>query len=196
MKVLFLLFILNLAAGVSYITSTFEKQWMVVDDSTLEIIGKTNVNKFHCQSVGFTGKDTITEVFYGQKKLSEFNGGISLNAKGFDCHNSVMTRDFEQTIKANEFPEVRIVFFRLKQHRSKVALINGVIEVTVAGKTKVSAVTAILSSDRNGSKHIEGDHVFRFSDFEIEPPRRLLGAVRVEDKFLVRFHLVLKGIQV
>ena len=117
-----------------------------------------------------------------------------MNAKAFDCHNRVMTRDFEQTIKANEFPELRIVFFRLKQHKSKLALITGVIEVTVAGKTKMSALTATISSDKNGSKHIEGDHFFRFSNFEIEPPRKLLGAVRVEDKFLVRFHLVLREI--
>ena len=196
MRVLFILFILTLTAGASYVTSSVEKQWMVADNSTFEILGKTNINKFHCQSVGFTGTDTITEVLYGQKSLSEFNGGISLKAKAFDCHNRVMTRDFERTIKANEFPELRIVFFRLKQHRSKVALITGVIEVTVAGKTKVSSVTATLSSDKSGSRHIEGDHIFRFSDFEIEPPRKLLGAVRVEDKFLVRFHLVLKGIDV
>lgn len=158
--------ILYIASCLSLAPTASEKQWKVASNSTLEITGKTNAGKFKCQSVSFTGQDTISETFDNYKAFSAFTGNVKLNANGFTCQNVIMTKDFRKIIKANEFPTISIRFVSLARNPTDQDGITGVVKIGVAGRTKSSIISGTITSDANGAKHIEGSQyeVFRLSN--------------------------------
>lgn len=83
-------------------------KWLVTEESSLQISGSSNVNDFQCTSFSYTGKDTLYEVqstAYGPASLS---GVINLETEGIDCQNTLITNGFMETVKADEYPEIRI----------------------------------------------------------------------------------------
>lgn len=63
--------------------------------------------------------------------------------------------------------------------------------LTVAGARKPITLNASLSW-RGGSALIDGEQVLLMTDFGIEPPKLMMGALRTDDKVVVKFHLELE----
>ncbi|MBI0398134.1 YceI family protein [Cyclobacterium marinum] len=169
-----------------------ETQWRVTGKSRVEISGTTNINQFHCFSVNYEGEDTMMENYPQGAENPSFNGEIFVKAAGFDCHNSMMTRDFAKTLKANEFPEISIRFIELKESSSHKNGLFGKVEITLAGKLNVYTVSCIVKEEGENHKHLEGSRTFLFSDFGLQSPQKLLGTIKVRDEVSVDFHLKLK----
>ena len=170
-----------------------ERQWLVTANSKLEISGTTNVNRFHCLSTDYPSTDTLTEYFDRKTRTSILEGGITLMASNFDCHNDMTTRDFKKTLRTENHPEVYIRFLQLKRQREQKPELTGTMEIVIAGVSKRYAVTCLIKSAGNNEKHLEGTRSFKFSDFGLQPPDKLFGAIKVEDNISVNFHLRLKA---
>ena len=170
-----------------------ERQWLVTANSKLEISGTTNVNRFHCLSTDYPSTDTLTEYFDRKTRTSILEGGITLMASNFDCHNDMTTRDFKKTLRTENHPEVYIRFLQLKRQREQKPELTGTMEIVIAGVSKRYPVTCLIKSAGNNEKHLEGTRSFKFSDFGLQPPDKLFGAIKVEDNISVNFHLRLKA---
>ena len=170
-----------------------ERQWLVTANSKLEISGTTNVNRFHCLSTDYPSTDTLTEYFDRKTRTSILEGGITLMASNFDCHNDMTTRDFKKTLRTENYPEVYIRFLQLRRKREQKPELTGTMEIVIAGVSKRYAVTCLIKSAGNNEKHLEGTRSFKFSDFGLQPPDKLFGAIKVEDNISVNFHLRLKA---
>ena len=120
-------------------------------------------------------------------------GGITLMASNFDCHNNMITRDFKKTLRIENYPEMYIRFLQLKRKREQKPELTGTMEIVIAGVSKRYAVTCLIKSAGNNEKHLEGTRSFKFSDFGLQPPDKLFGAIKVEDNISVNFHLRLKA---
>ena len=120
-------------------------------------------------------------------------GGITLMASNFDCHNDMTTRDFKKTLRTENHPEVYIRFLQLKRQREQKPELTGTMEIVIAGVSKRYPVTCLIKSAGNNEKHLEGTRSFKFSDFGLQPPDKLFGAIKVEDNISVNFHLRLKA---
>ena len=169
-----------------------EIQRQVTGKSRVEISGITNINDFHCLSVNYEGQDIIEESCSQNDDKSSLSGEIVMKSVGFDCHNSTMTKDFAKTIKANEYPEIGIRFIELQRDQSNTDLLFGDVEIALAGKSKTYTVSCLIKDENKQRKYLEGACTFRFSDFDLEPPSKLFGAIRVKDTISVDFHLKLK----
>lgn len=90
--------------------------WKVSQDSVIEVVGSTNVNKFQCNSLRYSGEDQLISVFYPDKKVTEWSGEVVILSKNFDCYNNIMTKDFQETVLADEHPEIKVRFIQLKKH--------------------------------------------------------------------------------
>ena len=85
--------------------STTNETWIVSSASTLKVDGKTNINNFSCMVASY-GKSTDQLVceksIDGCKVTSHLTIAIAL----FDCHNRMMTKDLQKTLKSQQFPEM------------------------------------------------------------------------------------------
>ncbi|MBD8487148.1 YceI family protein [Echinicola sp. CAU 1574] len=163
--------------------------WDVLGESTLEIKGNTNVNSFNCLSKEYKGKDKLRETTVDGTNY--WDGAIKVPAEGFDCFNKMMTKDFKETIKANEFPLIEMEFVKMKKSESQSNLLSGEGIVTLANVSKRVDLTCELEEVGNGVRKLVGIKKFLFSDFGIDPPKKFLGTIRVKNELEVEFSILI-----
>ena len=188
-----ILFLVILMATTSFMPGRVAKEkWVVLKGCTLKIAGSTNVNKFRCEVKGYANPDTLQ--FYNNDKgyAISITGSLALPVFSFDCNNNMMTNDLRKTLKANEFPMLRISFLSLRKYPDLAVLqenIDGTVCIILAGRAKTFIVNYRISMDDDGVIHLTGNQTVRFSDFGLDPPRRMGGAVKAKDKLDVEFKI-------
>lgn len=170
--------------------------WTVTTASYLEINGTTNISNFQCDSPYYIGSDMIREVWNSDLETWEITGTLLINIDEFNCQNRMMTNDFKTTLKSHIYPEIEIKFLNLKKRKvdETQSKAEGWVEITLAGKSMKYFLTIDLTSISNQHIVFSGQHDFHFSDFDMVPPQKGFGLVRVSDEISVGFKLILEQI--
>src|SRR6185436_2320080 len=105
MKLIITSFIASLLFPLNKVTM---EKWIIEKNSNLSIKGRSNVNSFQCDVKEYLRADTI--LFYKDDQQQQFTikGGLTINVEGFDCHQRYMTGDLRKTLKAQEYPQLKI----------------------------------------------------------------------------------------
>ena len=169
------------------------KKWVITSGCSLQVDGKTNVNEFSCSISNYSQPDTISAT-WNQNQPVKLNGSIQLDVQRFDCHNAVMTADLRKTLKSKEFPKLSIRFLSIAQYpdagmRQKT---KGTVVIELAGVSKRYEVDYNVVSAANNYINLVGSREVNFSDFSIQPPRKLGGMIRTENELSVVFNLRMK----
>ncbi len=169
---------------------------IVQPTSTLTIDGKTNVNTFKCAIPQYIGKDTLVLHEGGHNVRPVFvKGSVGLDASSFDCGIAMMTSDFRKTIKSKSYPAIIIDFISFERAPSYTygeEKFKGIIKISLGGTTKLFEMDCTIEASPSGIIHLKGGRDFTFSDFNLEPPKRMMGMVKVQQGLNVSFHLQLK----
>jgi hypothetical protein len=173
------------------------EKWVIQKNSSLSIQGRSNVNSFQCDVKEYLRPDTI--LFYREDQQQQFilKGGLIINVNEFDCHQRYMTGDLRRTLKAQEFPQLRISLlsignFTTPNNRS----VKGIMTITLAGITRKMEIDYAVQASNDGNLHLNGTRQVLFSDFGLTPPRKLAGLIKVEEQINVQFQLVLRSFQI
>lgn len=167
---------------------------IVLPESQLTISGKTNVNEFQCVIARYSGSDTLV-LHEGRTRPVFVQGALQLNASAFDCGMALMTSDFRKAIHSNEYPAITIDFIsfeRMPAYSEQREKFKGILKITISGVTRVFEVMCNINANPSGVIELQGKRDFTFADFELTPPTRMLGAVRVDKMLAVDFHLELR----
>jgi YceI-like domain len=174
-------------------------RWAVQKTSTIKIQGSTNVNKFGCDIIGYYRPDTINcSEENAVSKLVTLNGDLQIDISKFNCHNNGLTNDLRKTLKAKEYPQLVIHFLSLERspviHSSK-DILRGWVDIDLAGVTKRFEVAyTFIQTDANLIQ-LNGSRTFSFADFQLTPPKKMAGLIKVNDKFHVDFNLLLDPVE-
>lgn len=184
--------ILLISSG--HVADRAAERWVVDASSELIIRGSSNVNDFVCRTdcyqiqdtLRFVAHDNDCEILFSQKAMH-----IPLNS--FSCGNELITRDFRDALNANQHPLLSIRFVSLDQKIMSVqsGSVSGLVEISLAGTTRTYPVVYTISG--NGSAlTLSGARTVCFSDFSLQPPRKMMGLIRVQDDVDVEFRLHLQ----
>lgn len=147
-------------------------------ENSLQINGCTNVNKFKCANYDF----------YFDNNKPSFTANdlpkIKLLVKDFDCGNGTMTKDFQKTLNATQYPNLHIKFlnFSKKENNKYIATV----EVKMMTKTVKYTIDFVSSKNR-----LIGQETVKFSDFGIVPPKKMGGMIVVKDHLNLVFNMAL-----
>jgi hypothetical protein len=197
MKLVSLIVFAALFAGFSFKDDSafLLHRFIVQPSSSLTINGKTNVNSFQCGIKYYSGKDTLVLREGGRLQKPVFiKGSVALKASLFDCGMQVMTNDFCNTIKSNQYPEVVIdfkSFEKVPDYDAKKEKFKGTMAISLAGASKEFSLLCSIQPQSSGVIHLSGKRKFLFSDFNLEPPKKMMGMIKTEDELNVHFNLVL-----
>ena len=101
-----------------------------------------------------------------------------------------MDRRMQEALLAEAHPSIGFVLTALRPdtgatpERAPRFLAEG--ELTIAGETRTIRMPVVIIEEANAVR-IEGEAALRMTDFGIDPPRALLGALRTDDDVTVRF---------
>jgi hypothetical protein len=167
---------------------------IVQPSSAILIDGKSNVNKFRCTSDQYNGSDTL--IFKTVNNKTVFvRGNVKLNASGFDCGMRAITKDFAETINVEKFPFITIEFISFEEvlhYKTTEERFLSKLKLTLASVSKTVELRCGAKKDAQGLIHLKGARNFTFSDFGLDPPEKMGGLIKVDEKLNVNFHLVLK----
>lgn len=168
------------------------KKWLISENSNLSVKGSTNINTFACDIPAYDQTDTLTITKGKGDKGIVLSGVVGLKVHGFDCHNSMMTKDLRKTLKEKEYPQLQVRFLSLSDFpelKPQPTPITGMVNIEIAGTGKRFEVSYQVSVDAQKVVHLVGSRDVCFSDFNLVPPRKLGGMIRTNDKLNVVFHL-------
>lgn len=171
------------------------EKWVIEKSSNLSIEGRSNVSSFRCDVIEYLRVDTI--FFYkGDQQICTTKGGLTVNIKGFDCHQKYITTDLRKTLKAEEFPFLKIDLLSIGNFTAGTAnqKIKGWVTIQLAHVTKTIEVNYTVQTGNNGILHLYGSQQVLFSDFGLTPPHKLAGLIKVEEELNVSFRLILRPV--
>jgi hypothetical protein len=167
-----------------------EEKWIIDQQSSLRIEGKTNVNTFNCSVKKYLHADTLT--FYsssvGEGNLS-VKGAIVIDVNEFACQKKYMNGDFKKTIKARESPYLSIRLISISNFNKKAQPITGTVFICLAGVKREVEVTYTVEYEQGGNILLNGSCNILFSDFGLTPPTKFSGLVKVSQEIQVYFSL-------
>ncbi|MCB0669522.1 MAG: YceI family protein [Saprospiraceae bacterium] len=160
------------------------------DSSYIIIHGATNINQFECNYATLNTEDTIHvqvdklqgKVFFDQTKLE-------IRTTSFDCGSRLMNRDFEELLSADQFPYIDIKLNSVTVYDEGQARVKA--DVLIQGKRntyEIPVAYQILAENQI----YQGVLSLNIRDFEIEPPKKMLGMVTVDEMINIEFGLVVK----
>lgn len=174
-------------------TTYQEGKWVIDYNSQLLIHGQTNVNKFTCFISCYNNVDTLAyELSPKSKELVFEKNGMIIPLFNFNCGNSMITKDFRATVKAEQYPYLKISFLSLDQNlKTKQATAR--MEITLANVVKRVTVKFGLNA-KSDFVQLTGQHEVCFADFALEAPQRMMGLVKVHEALQVEFNLLIRPV--
>lgn len=170
-------------------------RWVIQPQSNLQINGKSNVNTFQCGITEFLHTDTLvyTHNDPGQQ-AAKLKGTVVIDINRFDCGHKYITSDLRKTLKADENPNLLIRFVSMDKfiQGQGTQPIKGIVEIELAGVKKQYEVSYVLQNHNTSQVQLMGSRTILFSDFNLKPPSRLAGLIKVAEEITVQFQLMLK----
>jgi hypothetical protein len=150
-------------------------------NSFIKIHGSSNVNQFH-----FSHDNPVIESASGNFKTENY---IRIPVNGFNASNNKMLSDFHDMVNAEKYPDIHIEIEPGKtadfdetsgrtRFRSK---------ISIAGKTNEYIIPSEISTCQVSGYMLKGNLMVKLTDFGIEPPRKVLGAVKVNNEVFISF---------
>lgn len=172
-----------------------QQQWILASHSTLKVDGKTNINSFDCEIPTYGRTDTIWTTAVGNGKVKA-SGELAIQVAKFDCHHKMMTKDLQKTLKVSQYPLMKIRFTEFSksfEEYVKAGRIEGEADIELAGVTHHMPIAFSVIPGTGDQIQLIGIKQILFSDFNLKPPSKLGGAIKVKNELLVEFKLYLQA---
>ncbi|MDX9946163.1 MAG: hypothetical protein RBS38_02275 [Bacteroidales bacterium] len=156
--------------------------------SYLVIMGESNVNRF-----SFTFKNPPPDQVSNPRNNMLWNGTeLFIPVRDFEASNPHMYKDFLHQMQESRFPyiSIRFIDFSTEKHTDSVSHLKYNVGITLAGVTRVYAIDCELVSCGNNST-IRGAEMLKLTDFNIPPPQKLNGLIKVRNEISVSFSLMI-----
>ena len=156
----------------------------------VRIEGASNVNQFYFEQ--FLNDWQTKEISFNQNKDTII---LKISANNFVPSIPMMYEDFIHLIKADQHPDIKITIETPPYIWWKQDSINQTdtkITIQLAGTSKQYEIPSIFQICQNHSLHLKGAIKLNLTDFNLHPPSKFMGMVKVKNEVFVKFGLVIE----
>ena len=172
-------------------------QYQILQESKLEINGKTNVNRFCCNSEEQFAPGKLKYQLDENTETIHFTGAqLKVKVHELDCGAKPINKDMREALQADHYPNIVIDLKRVAFLEGKNALLcnewvqlEAVSDITLVCTTKsIYFPIQVLPLSANKWR-IAGGTQIKLCDFGIEAPTALNGLIKVKDEMEINFDL-------
>lgn len=176
------------------VPSAEETAVRIKDSSSLNIIGQTNVHTFTCKYdiTELTDPVTIDYTSHEKGAIVFETAVLRLLNKNFDCGGRGINNDFNKLLQTPKYPEVILDLEKIVPHPHIANNYIAGLSLTIAGKTR--NYDLFLKVVPENDLEIKGVMEINLHDFNLEPPQKALGMIKVQDNLVIEFLLDLEEI--
>lgn len=159
-------------------------------ENSIKVLGKSNVHDWTMIAKGLESSGTFK--FDNKNELVDLTSlKFSVLAKSLKSEKTSMDERTYKAMKADQFPKVtyQLTFATVTMVQANKYSIQTSGNLTIAGKTQVIAmkVSALVNAD--GSITCHGQENLILTDYGIEPPSFMLGAMKVGNDLSIQFNI-------
>lgn len=148
------------------------------------IQGSSNINKFEFINLNPNLSDPQNNS--PQNKLSQ---NIRIPVRDFSGPNKLMLNDFYKMLNADQFPFIKIKVEAYNaaefDEESGSTLLDT--RITIAGKTRDYIIPCEVIYCEHAGTILKGNLEVELSAFDIDPPKKILGTVKVDNEVFITF---------
>jgi hypothetical protein len=165
----------------------------VAPESEVVISGTTNVNQFTCTYNLEELELPIRLVYDDKKEQIQFkNARLKLANDCFDCGGKNINKDFRALLKSEQYPEVELKLLHVDPPNNDQQKIGVGMEIKIAGVSRVYETK--LDCELEGNICVKGTLPLKLTDFGLEPPKKVLGMIKVDNEIKVNISLQLNEV--
>lgn len=149
--------------------------------SYISIHGSSNINQFRFYNEN--PKINATPA----NKIDDNH--IRIPVYDFEASNNRMLGDFYDMVNADDHPYIDIAIEprELADFDEQSGLTNFRTKITISGKSNSYIVPSEISGCEQNGFILKGDLQVKLTDFDIEPPTKVFGAVKVNNNVFIKF---------
>jgi len=169
--------------------SSFAEYNLDTANSTFVIKGTSSLHDWEMTSRAIDGAIAFIKTDATSIDVQAIN--VTIGVRTFESGNRIMNKKCYEALKDDEYPNIFYRFKSLESIKSTGnntfnANLNGTL--TIAGVTKTVKIAVRLVNGGN-KVIITGTKALKMSDFDIEPPRALLGTLKTGNDITIEFNL-------
>lgn len=115
---------------------------------------------------------------------------IFIPVKEFKPSNPLMYGDFLALMKESDYPQIKVTFSKLQFKPGLMPETFSDIKITIAGITRIYKVRCSVNTCSD-KLFLSGKETIRMSDFNLKPPQKLMGFIKVNNEIEVNFGFML-----
>ncbi|WP_318312828.1 hypothetical protein [Flagellimonas crocea] len=166
-----------------------ETKVRVAPESEVMISGTTNVNGFTCK-YNLQELEMPIKLIYDEKteQIIFKNAELKLLNDCFDCGGKAINKDFKELLKTEKHPKVGLKLLYVNPPAANQGKVGVGLEIQIAGVSRT--YETMLYCEQEKEICVNGTLELKLSDFELEPPKKMLGMIKVDNE--IKVHLTLQ----
>lgn len=170
------------------------------DSSRLIINGSSNIIDYSCElTQELSLKPLIVNVTTKNRSFYTENAQLYLQVNLFDCGLAKMNRDFQETLKAEEYPIMKIqvnqIYQNLPGDLNLTDSLSANVIITIADVSNYYDIKFSYRVRSDGLIEINGSQFMQMQDFAIEPPTTFFGLIRVYGELEIELKLLISMVE-
>ncbi len=156
----------------------------------IDINGETNLSNFHLSQVLDNRLYlNIEDTHWSRTADSSSMTEMHIPVKQFSTTNPLLYHDFLELLKVEEHPEIiiRIPKDQLENVFYGSRAVDPKISITLAGTTHTYRIRCQVNSCNGRNIFLRGEKEVKLTDFNIDPPVKSLGLIRVKNEVIINF---------
>lgn len=169
------------------------------EQSTLKIEGTSTLHSWDVVAGEFNVNFSVPEMWL--QSTENWDGSdvdkleVVVPIEEMDGGRSRMNRDLKEALRSEEYPEIKFTWSELEfensgENNGKTAHVKG--SLSVAGVTRDIEFRAEMNLVDQSRLQSSGSVEINMKDYDIDPPRALLGTIRTGEMIEIIFELELK----
>lgn len=167
-----------------------QNAYVIGSDYKVTINGTSNVHDWEEVAEDVTGDAMVLWGADGSFNIQKLNLKISVKSLKSD-KGSIMDNKTYDALKASANPYIYYKLISVKSITKSgtgyAIVVNG--DLTIAGKTKNVDISGNVFVKENGKLYIETSKLIKMTDFGIDPPTAMMGAMTVGNEITIRFKI-------
>lgn len=179
----------------SFVTSKSKiADYKVDSDFSMKIIGSSNIHDWESTIDSLTGSASVSYGESGDIQISNCQVSIPVNAIK-SSKGKRMDKNTMKALKEKEFPTIdfTLLSFGNVVNTDNKFTADAKGNLSIAGTTRQIDMIINGKQLETGGLEIQCSKDMKMTDFEIKPPRALLGTMRTRDEITIEFRVVLKN---